>query len=189
MPLAVVRPSGIDSVKFVMSFDGVHELWCGLAEVTRPHHPLAPVVEGWQKRPLEIDPDGRETAILTGDLFAWAARHGRLPAPTVLYYPCNENDLPLQPGRIEPETQLCLTDMDPRESAMDLAPAIVLADAAPSDASHRYGRCRRRPDQRPRQPQSAHHDESADRDRPHPGVRSRTGFRIAGHRNWATGAL
>ena len=29
--LAVVRPSGIDSVKFVMSFDGVHELWCDLA--------------------------------------------------------------------------------------------------------------------------------------------------------------
>ena len=128
--LAVVRPSGIDSVKFVMSFDGVHELWCDLADVTRPPHPLAPVVESWQKQPLEIEPDGRETAILTGDLFAWAARPGRLPAPTVLYYPCNENDLPLQPGRIEPETQLCLTGMAPRESAVDLAPAIMLADAA-----------------------------------------------------------
>ena len=118
--LVVVRSSEIDSVKFVMSLDGVHELRCDLAEVARPRHPLAPVVEAWQKRPVEIEPDRRETAILTGGLFAWAARHGRLPAPAVLYSPRNENDLPLQPGRIEPETQLCLTDMDPRESAMDL---------------------------------------------------------------------
>ena len=128
--LVVVRSSEIDSVKFVMSLDGVHELWCDLAEVARPRHPLAPVVEAWQKRPVEIEPDRKETAILTGGLFAWAARHGRLPAPAVLYSPRNENDLPLQPGRIEPETQLCLTGMAPRESAVDLAPAIMLADAA-----------------------------------------------------------
>lgn len=105
----------------------VHAAW--LACEPRPRHPLAPVLEAWQERPKDVEPDAKDRAIAPGPLFAWANAHGR--GPVILKHPRHDNELPFRPGLVEPDTpELPLPGMETPATQIVPAPAIVLADAA-----------------------------------------------------------
>ena len=74
--------------------------------------------------PDEVEWDGRSTAIVGGDLFAWT-NDG---APTVITRR-HDNDMGLELGEIRPDEQLCLFGMEPSDSEIMSPSAIVLANA------------------------------------------------------------
>lgn len=84
---------------------------------------LALVVENM---PLEIDPDRRDTAIMPGSLFDWASGG----APAIIEAPRHDNELPVRPGPVEAAAELYLPGLEPPESAIVPAPALVLAEQA-----------------------------------------------------------
>lgn len=106
----------------------VHTRWRDMPDEDRPRRPLALLVRAWQKRPVEIEADERmrPTAIASKDLFAWTATDG----PNILTFQHHDNDLPISPGTIRNESQLCLPGMDREDSNVILAPALALVDAA-----------------------------------------------------------
>ncbi len=106
------------------SLDYVHGLWLALSAAERAPHPLAAIMRAWQERPREIEADTRATAILPSDLFAWAG--GR--APSILEAPLNDNELPIQPGLVEPNRAPFLPGLEPPDSAVVPAPALVVAE-------------------------------------------------------------
>ena len=105
------------------TLESVHEAWLAIPEAERPRHPLAPLVAAWHERPVEVDMDTRATAIAPQSLFAWAGE-----APAILTMPLHDNELPIQPGLIEAETELFIPGLEPPESAVVPAPALVVAE-------------------------------------------------------------
>ena len=121
--LAVRRAPGKGLL--VLTIDTVHRAWLAMPEAKRPLHPLAPVIRAWQARPVEVELDTRDNAIMPKSLFDWAGN-----APSVLTFPRHDNELPLRPGLVEPDGELFLPGMEPAGSAVVPAPALVLAEEA-----------------------------------------------------------
>ncbi len=122
---AHVIPSEADAEAWgrnAAAVEAAHRQWLERPD-PRPQHPLALFVTKWQARPVEIEQDTRETAILPGSLFDWAGI-----APAVLHQPLHDNELPLRPGLIEPDAVLSIPGLEPPDSAIVPAPALVVAD-------------------------------------------------------------
>ncbi len=108
------------------SLTTVHGDWCARPAADRPRHPLAPLIASWQGRPPDVEADTRETAIMAGALFAWAADN----APAVVKGPLHDNELPIRPGLVDSERgEMLLGSVMPhKDSAVVPAPALVVAE-------------------------------------------------------------
>ena len=110
---------------YLAAFDvvAVHERWLELPEADRPLHPLAPVVAAWQARPIEVEPDRRDNAIIQYGLFHEAPAGARISGLR------DHSNLLLAPGPVhELEPQLMMFGEDAGE--VGTAPLLMLADAA-----------------------------------------------------------